>query len=128
MQSLDNGFVKGIEMPNLIRYYKNIQTGDDYLSDSHNGNLDFLNDLLNRGIHFDKNMDSFSATFTCAAGAEVSIENKLKQIPNEWIIIDARNGGPLIRGTTAWTRDFLYLANIGDTGEFKVRFFHVDFR
>lgn len=86
----------------------------------------YLRDLyvtLNRGLTPDRNFLSFSAEFDADLNEEVKIQNQLSQIPNEWVTIDAIDGGPLVRGATEWTTSSLYLKNIGPDGSFRVRFY-----
>ena len=100
----------------------------DYLS------VDLLNTIrdislsLFRGLNFDDNFNSFEETVTIGTGEEVTIFNKLRIVPNEWVVVDARNGGPLIRGEKEWTASDISLANLGNAGVFKVRFFFTGLR
>ena len=83
---------------------------------------------LFRGITFDANLNSFEATVDIDSGAEVTIQNELRIIPNEWFVVDAINGGPLVRGQKEWTLSDISLLNIGPSGTFKVRFFFTGLR
>ncbi len=96
--------------------------------------VDLLNTIrditisLVRGLNFDDNFNSFEASIELGVGEEAAIHNELRVIPNEWIVVDAIDGGPLVRGTTEWTESDLYLLNIGPAGRFKVRFFFTGLR
>lgn len=83
---------------------------------------------LFRGLNFDDNFNSFETTVDIDSGVEVTIHNELRIIPNEWFVVDARNGGPLIRGEKEWTESDISLVNIGPSGTFKVRFFFTGLR
>lgn len=101
---------------------------DNYLG------VDLLNTIrdislaLFRGLNFDDNFNSFSTTVDIDGGSEAIIQNQMRIIPNEWIVVDAQNGGPLVRGSTEWTESDISIANIGNTGTFKIRFFFTGLR
>jgi len=91
-----------------------------------------LNAGLNGRLTFDDQFNTFLLEDeTIANGATAEIVNRLmdvngnKIIPSQWWVVDSvTNGGPLFRGATAWTKDFLYLKNGGSAGgTFTVRFF-----
>ena len=82
---------------------------------------------LHGGLTFAHQFQSFeSGDLSWTNGEEKSIRNHLGQVPTRWMISDAVSGkvGELSRGSTAWTKDLLYILNNG-TGNItaNLRFF-----
>ena len=64
-----------------------------------------------------------------AGGAEVRIRNKFRdgQVPNRFILTDARGAAGIVRGTTEWNSTYVFLANPGaTTAQVSVFFYRTD--
>lgn len=66
-------------------------------------------------LDFENNFSSFEVTVTIPATSELKIENTLRtgKIPSKRLIVRQTGGGAIIDGTSAWTKDALYLYNTG---------------
>lgn len=81
---------------------------------------------LNGNLTFDDQFNSFVTEVTIAAETDGKIRNQLDVAPSEFQIVDITGGeaGKIMRATTAWSDDYLYLYNANETSvTFKVRFF-----
>jgi len=86
----------------------------DYLRIEHTANLKELVTGLNR-LTLDENFLSFTVSVEIPAGQETAIENKLRgSIPSHRIITRS-NVAEIVDGATAWTKEFVYLKNLGAT-------------
>lgn len=66
-----------------------------------------------RDINFVDNFDSFEVEVTIPNSSELEIRNQLTIIPTRYIIVSQSGNGLVTKGTTTWTKDFLYLYNNG---------------
>ena len=91
-----------------------------------------LNTLLNKRITYEDQFNSFTVNVQINANQEAKITNQLKNvqgqriIPGKWEVIDAVNApsGAPMRGSTPWTKEFLYITNkSASNGSFTLRFF-----
>ena len=92
-----------------------------------------LNDIKNlikeldrglRDINFVDNFDSFEVEVTVPNSSELEIRNQLTIIPTRYIIVSQTGNGLITKGTSTWTKDFLYLYNNGGVDvTIKVIFF-----
>lgn len=65
-------------------------------------------------LDFINNFRSFKVEVVIPATSEVVIKNLLTPtIPSQRLILRQAGGGAIIDGTTAWTKDNLYLYNTG---------------
>lgn len=71
-------------------------------------------------LTFGENFQSFETEVTIAANTEAKIRNSLTFIPN-YVIIDAKSGGPVTRGDTAWTTDYVYIKNHDASNEITAK-------
>lgn len=90
-----------------------------------------LNAGLAARLAADAQFNCFVVIVNIDAGAEVKIPNRLRDvggnsiIPGEWSVIDAAgaSAGAVGRGSTKWTKDFLYIQNNSErNGQFRIRF------
>lgn len=82
----------------------------DYLKIEHTLNLRELINGLKR-LDFLNNFESFEVTVTIPAGAELGIENKLRNaIPSKRIIVRS-NVSDITDGSNEWTRQYVFLKN-----------------
>lgn len=89
----------GTALENLIRYL-----GVDMIF-----NLRELTNGLAK-LNFEDNFNSFQASVTIAASSELTIRNRLGEIPTGKLIIKTDNID-VVDGDTANTKDFVYLKN-----------------
>lgn len=66
-----------------------------------------------RDINFADNFDSFETEVTIPTSSELEIRNQLTIIPTRYIIVSQTGNGLVTKGTSTWTKDFLYLYNNG---------------
>ena len=71
-------------------------------------------------LTFGENFQSFETEVTIAANTETKIRNELTFIPN-YVIIDAKGGGPVTRGDTTWTTNYVYIKNHDASNEVTVK-------
>jgi hypothetical protein len=64
-------------------------------------------------LDFASNFDQFTVNITVATGAEAKIINRLSRIPSGYIVLKNSTGMAIADGTTAWSKDFVYVRNIG---------------
>jgi len=65
-------------------------------------------------LDFVSNFDQFTETnLIITAGSEQAIRNKLNAIPSGYIVLKNTNGNVIADGTTAWTKDYVYVRNLG---------------
>jgi hypothetical protein len=64
-------------------------------------------------LDLNNNFEGFQEDTTILAMNELKIRNKLQYIPTKYIIIDQEGGSLVTRGSTPWTKDFLYMENHG---------------
>lgn len=84
----------------------------NYLTSDHNANLKELRTVLGRLSLID-NFESFEVSVVIPATSEVGIENKLRgQIPSKRIIVRG-DSNDVVDGATAWTKEFVYMRNLG---------------
>lgn len=85
----------------------------DYLTIEHTANLKELITGL-RNLDFLNNFSSFRATVTIPAGAEIGIENRIRGgiVPSDRIIVRS-NSHEIVDGDTPWTKEFVYMKNLG---------------
>ena len=85
-----------------------------YLKSEHSLNLKILITAFRR-LSFDDNFESFEVTVTIPAGAEIGIENKIRNaIPSKRIIVRS-NISDITDGATAWNLSHVYLRNNAGT-------------
>jgi hypothetical protein len=60
-----------------------------------------------------ENFPSFEVTTAIPSGTEVRIENRLATASLRRLIVRQSGDGPISDGSTAWTKDFVYLENHG---------------
>lgn len=84
----------------------------EYLRVEMNSNLvELVTGLAN--LRFLDNFESFRVTVEIPAGAEVGIENKLRNaIPTDRLFVRG-NSSEVVDGDTAWTMTHVYLKNTG---------------
>jgi hypothetical protein len=106
------------------QFHKEDKSPVEYLEQEANQNFRDMDRAVNN-ITPDNGTTSFSVTVTIPSGQELAINNRLSVIPNEFQVVDARNAPHPIRGTSEWTTEKLFLANIGPTeGQYKIRFWY----
>lgn len=95
----------GPRLPNLEKVV-------EYLRVEMNANLlELTTGLAN--LRFLDNFESFRVTVEIPAGAEVGIENKLRNgIPTDRLFVRA-NSNSVVDGDTEWTMTHVYLKNTG---------------
>lgn len=77
-----------------------------------------------RDIRFLDNFDCFETEVTIPNSSELEIRNELTIIPTRYIIVSQSGNGLVTKGTSTWTKDFLYLYNNGGVDvTIKVIFF-----
>ena len=77
-----------------------------------------------RDVSFTDNFDSFEVEVTIPNSSELEIRNQLTIIPTRYIIVSQTGNGVVTKGTTTWTKNFLYLYNNGSVDvTIKVIFF-----
>ena len=61
-----------------------------------------------------ENLSGFEWTGSIPAGTELAIRNKLRdgQIPNRYSVFSQDPVPTIVRGPTAWNRDYVYLRNV----------------
>lgn len=78
-------------------------------------------------LTFADNFESFAVDVTIAASTETPIRNEFpdQKIPTQYLIMSQEGGGHLRKGSTAWTKEYLYLQNVSATDSITatVRFF-----
>ena len=76
-----------------------------------------LRDLLRKldfafaNVDISNNFKGFIETVTIPAGQELRISNSLSSVPRYRIILRQTGNGIIEDGATAWSNDFVYLAN-----------------
>lgn len=94
---------------------------------SHIKVLDKLVTMLEIGLSrlsFKDNFESFEVQdIEITFGTEVTIGNKLTNIPSKYIIVSQTGNGLVTKGDTSWSQQYLYLKNNGpDTVKVSVVF------
>ena len=72
---------------------------------------ELANGLMN--LTFGDNFNSFEQVVEIAATTELSVRNQLTKIPERYIIVSQTGNGLITKGTTDWTKDFIYFYNNG---------------
>ena len=82
---------------------------------------------LDRGLRdltFLNNFDCFETEVTVPNSSELEIRNELTIIPTRYIIVSQSGDGLITKGTTTWTKNYLYLYNNGSVdATVKIIFF-----
>lgn len=86
----------------------------NYLSEDLRKMIAELNLGLNK-LSLVDNFESFIETVTIAAGAEISIRNKLQgATPTKKIVLRGKDGAQnIVDGDTDWDINYVYLKNVG---------------
>jgi len=66
-------------------------------------------------LNFIDNFESFEVDIEIEAGQELAIRNELIDIVPSRRIIVRSNGNSIVDGDKEWTKDYVYLKNIGTT-------------
>lgn len=74
--------------------------------------------VLLRGLSFSENFRGYEWSGTIAAGEEVRITHRLKQIPTRFIVLSASGVNCLVKGEGKPSSDFFYLRNMASEGSF----------
>lgn len=71
-------------------------------------------DLFNglTSLSFRDNFKSFTVTVTIPGLSELAIRNELDSIPSGKIILRDNGTNEIVDGSTAWTKDHVYLQNL----------------
>lgn len=76
-------------------------------------------------MRFDENFESFIETISIEAGQEVSIANRLDQVPAWWVLLRTNEAGlSVCDGDAPWTRNAVFLKNTSaNVAQVTVAFF-----
>lgn len=67
-----------------------------------------------RDITFSDNFISWEETITIPAATEKVIRNQFRGgiIPSRWVVVNVEGSNSVVKGTSAWSADFISLKNI----------------
>lgn len=66
-----------------------------------------------RRLRFVDNFQSFQVAVEILNGEEISIRNRLQEVPEKRIIVRQSGNGLVTDGDTTWTKELVYLKNHG---------------